>query len=141
MTTTTAHTGHHSTVHINPTTWNAGFHYDQAQLRPAPSVLLTVAGQGATDRSGQLQHPGEVEPQLAAAMANVEELLAAGGMGLRDVLRMTVYATDVDATLAGYGAVVSRLAAAGATPPATLVGVSRLAIPGMTVEIEVSAGR
>ncbi|RZS79938.1 enamine deaminase RidA (YjgF/YER057c/UK114 family) [Motilibacter rhizosphaerae] len=135
------HTAHDTTVHINPTTWNAGFHYDQAQLRRAPEMLLTLAGQGPVDASGQLLHPGEVAPQLAAAFANVEELLAAGGMGLRDVLRMTVFTTDVDGTLAAYGAIVSRLAAAGATPPATLVGVTRLAIPGMTVEIEVTAGR
>ena len=71
----------------------------------------------------------------------MEELLALGGMDLGDVLAMTVYTTDVDGVLAGYGAVGARLAAAGATPPATLVGVTQLAIPGMQVEITVSAGR
>jgi len=74
-------------------------------------------------------------------MANVEALLALGGMDLRDVLSMTVHTTDVDAALAGYGAIVERLTLAGATPPATLVGVTRLAIPGMDVEITVQAGR
>ena len=54
---------------------------------------------------------------------------------------MTIYTTDVDATLAAYDAITERLALAGATPPATLLGVTRLAIPGMAVEIDVTAGR
>ena len=54
---------------------------------------------------------------------------------------MTIYTTDMDATLAAYGAIIERLALAAATPPTTLLGVTRLAIPGMAVEIEVTAAR
>lgn len=128
-------------VRINPTTWNLGFHYDQAQLRPAPMQLLTVAGQGSIDADGQFLHEGDVAAQMALAVANVEDLLAGGGMDLRDVLRLTIYVTDMDAALGAYGSLVERLAALGATPPATLVEVRRLAIPGMAVEIEATAGR
>jgi enamine deaminase RidA (YjgF/YER057c/UK114 family) len=130
-----------ATERINPTTWNLGFHYDQAQLRPAPARLLTVAGQGPIDADGQFLHEGDVAAQLALAVANVEDLLARGGMNLGDVLRVVVYVTDMDAALAAYGSLVERLAAAGATPPATIVEVRRLAIPGMAVEIDVTAGR
>jgi enamine deaminase RidA (YjgF/YER057c/UK114 family) len=126
---------------INPGSWAAGFRYDQAQLRPAPTQLLTMAGQGAIDHDGTLRHPGDVAAQLPVAIANVEELLATADMTLRDVLRLVVYVTDVDAALGAYGALVERLDACGATPPATLVGVERLALPGMTVEIEATAGR
>lgn len=128
-------------VSINPTTWNLPLGYDQAQLRRFPERLLTLAGQGSLDESGALLHEGDVTAQLALAMANVEALLGAGGMDLGDVLALTVHTTDVDAALAGYGAVLERLALAGATPPATLVGVTRLAVPGMAVEITVQAGR
>jgi enamine deaminase RidA (YjgF/YER057c/UK114 family) len=126
---------------INPTTWNAAFGFDQAQLRPAPAQLLILAGQGPVDADGALLHEGDVPAQLALALANVESVLAAGGMDLGDVLRLTVHATDVDAVLAAYDVLAERLAAAGATPPMTLLGVSRLAIPGMAVELEVTAGR
>jgi enamine deaminase RidA (YjgF/YER057c/UK114 family) len=126
---------------INPSTWSAGLRYDQAQLRPAPQQLLTLAGQGAIAPDGAVLHPDDVPAQLAAAMANVEELLAAGGMEWGDVLRIVLYVTDVDAALAAYGAVIEPLARAGATPPATLVGVTRLALPGMCVELDVTAGR
>jgi enamine deaminase RidA (YjgF/YER057c/UK114 family) len=126
---------------INPSTWNAGFAYDQAQLRPAPTQLLTLAGQGPVSADGELLHVGDMAGQVGAAFDNVEQLLELGGMTLADVLSMTVYVTDVDAALGAYGVVAERLRAADAAPPATLVGVTRLAIPGMQVEITVSAGR
>jgi enamine deaminase RidA (YjgF/YER057c/UK114 family) len=129
------------TVRINPTTWNEPYGFDQAQLRPAPQRILTVAGQGPVDSEGNLQHADDVAAQVALAMANVEIVLGAGGMDLSDVLSMTVYAVDVDAVLAAYAAIGRRLAAYSATPPSTLVGVSRLSIPGMAVEITVTAGR
>jgi enamine deaminase RidA (YjgF/YER057c/UK114 family) len=130
-----------SPARINPTTWNEPFGFDQAQLRRAPEWVLTVAGQGPVDGDGQLVHEGDVAAQVAQAMANVEIVLAAAGMDLGDVFGMTVYAVDVDAVLASYGAIGRRLAAYGATPPSTLVGVDRLSIPGMAVEITVTAGR
>ena len=130
-----------SPARINPTTWNEPFGFDQAQLRRAPEWVLTVSGQGPVDADGQLVHPDDVAAQVAQAMANVEIVLAAAGMDLGDVFQMTVYAVDVDAVLAAYGAIGRRLAAYGATPPSTLVGVSRLSIPKMAVEITVTAGR
>lgn len=135
----TTHTS--QTVRINPTTWNEPYGFDQAQLRPAPQQILTLAGQGPVDNEGALMHEGDVAAQVALAMANVEIVLGAGGMDLGDVLSMTVYAVDVDAVVAAYGAIGRRLAAYAATPPSTLVGVSRLSIPGMAVEITVTAGR
>ncbi|MGY1624373.1 RidA family protein [Geodermatophilus sp. SYSU D00965] len=126
---------------LNPTPWSAAFGFDQGQLRPAPSRLLTVAGQGPVDETGALLHEDDPAAQLALALANLESVLAAGGMDLADVLRLTVYATDVDAVLAVYDVLTERLARVGATPPTTLVGVARLALPGMLVELDASAGR
>jgi len=126
---------------LNPTTWSTRFGFDQGQLRPAPARLLTVAGQGPVDDDGELLHEDDPAAQLVLALANVEAVLAAGGMDLRDVLRLTVYATDVDAVLAVYGGLTERLAEFAATPPTTLVGVARLALRGQVVEIEATAGR
>ena len=131
----------HAPHRINPTSWNTGFRYDQAQLRPAPTQLLTVAGQGSLDADGALLHEGDLTAQMALAMANLEDLLARGGMDLRDVTRLVVHVTDMDAALAAYGAITERLDAVGATPPATLLQVARLALPGMAVEIDATAGR
>lgn len=126
---------------INPTAWSAALGFDQAQLRPAPSRLLTVSGQGPVDESGALLHEGDPAAQLALAVANVETVLAAAGMDLSDVLRLTVHAVDVDAVLDAWEVLAERLARVGATPPTTLVGVARLALPGMVVGLDVTAGR
>ncbi len=126
---------------INPTAWSAAFGFDQAQLRPAPAQLLTASGQGPVDETGALLHEDDPAAQLALAVENVETLLETAGMDLTDVLRLTVYAADVDAVLAHFGVLAERLARVGATPPMTLVGVARLALPGMLVELEITAGR
>lgn len=126
---------------INPTPWSAAFGFDQGQVRPAPSRLLSVAGQGPVDETGMLLHEDDPAAQVALAVENLEAVLAAAGMDLADVFRITVYAVDVDAVLAHCGVLAERLAGAGATPPMTLVGVARLALPGMLVEIEATAGR
>jgi enamine deaminase RidA (YjgF/YER057c/UK114 family) len=126
---------------INPTPWSAAFGFDHGQLRPAPAQVLTVSGQGPVDADGVLLHEDDVAAQLALTVANVESVLAAAGMGWTDVLRIRVYAVDLDAVLAAWDVLGERLAAAGATPPTTLLGVSRLALPGMAVEVEVTAGR
>jgi enamine deaminase RidA (YjgF/YER057c/UK114 family) len=126
---------------IDPHAWSAALGFDQAQVRPAPARLLTAAAQGSVDERGELLHEDDPAAQLALALANVEALLAAGGMDLGDVLRLTVHTVDVDAVLAHLDVLTERLAPAGATPPLTLLGVARLAVPGMLVALEVTAGR
>ena len=128
-------------IPVNPTDWAKAFGYDQGQLRPAPATVLTVAGQGPVDDRGVLLHAGDISAQLSLTMANLEAVLAAAGMDLGDVLRLVVYTTDVDATLAAYDAITERLRQYSATPPTTLLGVHRLALPGMAVEIDATAGR
>lgn len=137
MTTTTAA----PVERINPAARSAAVGFDQAQLRAAPSRLLTVSGQGPVDETGALLHEGDPAAQLALAVENVEAVLAAAGMGLADVLRLTVHAVDVDAVLAAWDVLTERFTGAGATPPTTLVGVTRLALPGMVVGLDVTAGR
>ncbi|QBI53059.1 hypothetical protein EKD16_06305 [Streptomonospora litoralis] len=53
--------------------------------------------------------------------------------------RLNVYSTDVDLLFQHYGVLASRLGAAGVAPPATVLGVARLALPGLMVEIEGTA--
>jgi enamine deaminase RidA (YjgF/YER057c/UK114 family) len=126
---------------INPSPWSQAIGYDQAQLRPYPAQLLTVAAQASTDTDGALLHEGDVVAQMALAVRNLEEILAAAGMTLADVTRLTVYAVDVAAAHGAHAALFEPLAAAGATPPITLVGVTALAAPGMAVAIEATAAR
>lgn len=56
--------------------------------------VLAVAGQvGIDPETGQVAGPG-VGGQAEQALRNVEAVLAAGGLGLEDVVRMDCYLTD-----------------------------------------------
>ena len=77
--------------------------------------------------------------QLGLALDNVEAVLAGAEMTLADVVRLNIYTTDVDETLTHFEVLVTRLEAAGVTPPSTLLGVTRLAFPELMVELEAIA--
>jgi enamine deaminase RidA (YjgF/YER057c/UK114 family) len=126
---------------VNPTSWSQALGFDQGQLRTDPSAVLTVAAQGPLDALGRLVHEDDPAAQLALALANLEDVLAAAGMGTGDLAHLRVYTTDLDATLSVYDTLVDHLAEVGAHPPTTLLEVSRLAVPGMTVAIEAVAVR
>jgi 2-iminobutanoate/2-iminopropanoate deaminase len=110
-------------------------HYAHAVRADGP--LLFVSGVIPVDGEGRLVGGGDVVEQARCVFANLAEVLAAGGADLTDVVKVTVFLTDV-----GDRPRINpvREAAFGAVRPAsTLVEVSRLAIPGAKVEIEAVA--
>lgn len=124
---------------VNPWPWSLALGYNQAELITGARRHLTCAGQTAVDATGAPQHPGDMRAQLALALDNLGQVLAAAGMGLADITRLTVFTTDVDACLAAFDLLGARFGAAGASPPMTLLGISRLAMPELLVEIEATA--
>jgi enamine deaminase RidA (YjgF/YER057c/UK114 family) len=125
-----------TTTRVNPVRWAEPLGYDQGQLRTGFTSILTIAGQGPVDADGSLLHEGDVAAQLALTLANVADVLAEAGMTFADVAMLRTYTTDMAATLAVWDTVAEHLQAQGSTPPATLVEVTRLAVPGMVVEID-----
>lgn len=77
--------------------------------------------------------------QLVQALDNLETVLGKAGLDLSHVVRLNYYTTDVDALFESYDAVTSRLTEAGARVSSTLLGVTRLALPSLLVEIEATA--
>ncbi|WP_018352691.1 RidA family protein [Longispora albida] len=124
---------------VNPWPWSAQLGYNQGEVVSGHSRTLYCAGQAAMSADGKPEHPGDMAAQLALSLANLEAVLAEAGMSLTDLVRLTVYTTDVDVLFEHYGVLAGRLAAAGATPPTTMLGVTRLAIPGLLVELEGTA--
>ena len=129
MTTTTA-------LGLNPSTWSRALGYDQGRVARSPSMVLTIAAQGPLDQLGRLVHEDDPAAQLALTLANVAGLLEAAGMAWHDVAQLRVYTTDLPALLDVYDTLVEHLGEEGARPPATIVEVSRLLVPGMTVCID-----
>jgi len=77
--------------------------------------------------------------QLSLSLDNVESVLGEAGMSLANLVRLNVYTTDVDLLFQHYGVLASRLGAAGVAPSTTMLGVTRLAIPSLMIELEGTA--
>lgn len=124
---------------VNPVTWSLAVGFDQGELVTGHTRTLYLSGQTAMDADGIPQHDGDMASQLALAVDNLEAVLGAAGMGVENLVRLNVYTTDVDQLLAHYGALASRLGAAGVAPATTVLGVVRLAVPGQMVELDGTA--
>lgn len=124
---------------INPVTWSVAMGFNQGEIVSGPARTLYCSGQTAMSSDGQPQHGGDMAAQVALSLDNLEGVLGEAGMSLANLVRLNVYTTDVDLLFQHYGVLASRLGAAGVAPTTTMLGVSRLAIPGQMVELEGTA--
>jgi 2-iminobutanoate/2-iminopropanoate deaminase len=99
--------------------------------------MLFVSGVAPLDSEGRLVGADAVA-QTRQIFENMKRILDAAGAGFRDVLRVTVYLTDVNDRKAINP--VRREYFGDVRPASTLIEVSALAIPGMKVEIEAVFG-
>ncbi|MFD4240990.1 RidA family protein [Streptomyces sp. NPDC058525] len=124
---------------INPVTWSQELGFNQGELVSGHTRTLYVSGQTAMSGDGKPQHDGDIAGQLALSIDNLEAVLGEAGMTLANLVRLNVYTTDVDLLFQHYGVLAARLGAAGVAPASTMLGVTRLAIPGQLVELEGTA--
>jgi 2-iminobutanoate/2-iminopropanoate deaminase len=99
--------------------------------------LLFVSGLVAVDGAGNLVGGEDVVAQTVQVFENMRHILAAAGCGFEDVVKLTIFLTDVD-DRPKINPV--RQEVFGSTRPAsTLVEVPRLAVDGAKVEVEAVA--
>jgi enamine deaminase RidA (YjgF/YER057c/UK114 family) len=122
---------------VNPWSWSVNFGFDQAELLEGHTRQLVCSGQTAVDADGNPQHPGDMAGQLNLALDNLETVLAQAGMTVTNLIRLNIYTTNVDALLAYLSILSERLD--GARYASTLLGVARLAVPELLVELEATA--
>jgi enamine deaminase RidA (YjgF/YER057c/UK114 family) len=124
---------------VNPWTWQDRLGFVQANDVTSPRRTLVCAGQTSVDDRGAPLHAGDMAAQMRQALANLEAVLGAAGLGLADVVRLNYYTTDVDRFVASSGEGLRRLGETGCRPASTLLGVARLFHPDILVEIEATA--
>lgn len=124
---------------VNPWEWSKAFGFSQAVSLEGAARILVCSGQTATSADGSPPTTSDMAEQVKIAQANLETVLADAGMSISDVVKMTIYTTDVDELLAAYGSVSEFMGEN--LPAATLIGVSRLAFPELKVEIEAIAAK
>jgi reactive intermediate/imine deaminase len=99
--------------------------------------LLLVSGQAAIDEHGHVVGEGDFDAQAEQTFRNLQRVLEAGGSSLRNVVKVTIFLTD----MANFPKVVE-LRGRWFTPPYpadTIVEVTSLALPELQIEIEAIA--
>jgi enamine deaminase RidA (YjgF/YER057c/UK114 family) len=124
---------------VNPWNWSLNLGYNQAEIIDGATRQLIVAGQTAVDENGAPQHIGDMRGQIGLALDNLGAVLAGADMDLSNIIKLGVYATDVDEALKNFDLMGMRFGPFQVSPPMTLLGVTRLAILGLLFEIEATA--
>jgi enamine deaminase RidA (YjgF/YER057c/UK114 family) len=125
---------------INPWEWSKAFGFSQAVKLTGARELLVCSGQTAMGPEGSLPESTDMGEQVRVALENVVTVLAAAGMTTANIVKSTIYTTDVDACIGVLGQTVLEVLGS-ILPASTLLGVTRLAFPELLVEIEVTAAR
>jgi 2-iminobutanoate/2-iminopropanoate deaminase len=112
-----------------------GSRYSHAALVESPARRLLVSGQVGLTPDGHLDH--DAEAQIGQALANLGAILAAHGMGPRNVAKITVFL--VNRELVPLWREMRDAFFDGHAPASTLLLVAGLANPRFLVEIEAEA--
>ena len=99
--------------------------------------LVVTSGQAALSPEGELVGIGDFDAQAAQTFANLRAVLEAAGSSLDQVIKVTIYLTD----MANFPKIVElRQRYFSAPYPAdTIVEVKSLALPELDIEIEATA--
>ena len=119
--------------HLN--TYERDFGYSQAVL---VDKTLYTSGSVAVDQNGRLVSPGDMAGQMRAAYSNIRRTLAAHGAGFEEIVKETIYTTNMDALLKSAD-LRFEFYDKERLPTTSWVQVQRLVDPGFLVEIEVVA--
>lgn len=126
-------------IAVNPWEWSLKLGYNQAEVIDGAKRQIVCAGQTSVDEYGNPQHPDDMRGQISLALDNLEAVLAKAGVDLSSVIRLGIYATDMDEALRNFDVIGARFGSYGNAPPMTLLGVTRLAMPDLMFEIEATA--
>jgi reactive intermediate/imine deaminase len=95
---------------------------------------IYVSGQVSLDREGNVVGKGDMAAQTRQAIANIEAILATEGSTLNDVVKITMYVTDM--SLAPHAREVRMEYFSKHPPASTGLEVKGLAHPDLLVELE-----
>ena len=98
--------------------------------------LVFIAGQAALDAGGAIVGAGDIEAQTEQTLENIRKTLEAAGADLTDIVKTTIYLTDV-ANYAGMNEVYRRYFPVD--PPSRATLLTGLVVDGLLVEIEAIA--
>lgn len=117
--------------HLNP--YEKDFGYSQAVM---VDKTLYISGSVAADEKGRLVAPGDMAGQMRAAYSNIQRTLAAHGADFEEIVKETIYTTNMDALLKASD-LRFEYYNKERMPTTSWVQVQRLVDSGFLVQIEV----
>ena len=100
--------------------------------------MIFASGQVAREVDGQLVGAGDIRAQTRKTLQNLQAVLAEAGATMDDVVKVTVFVTNLSEHFAAIHEIRAEFFAAP-YPASTLVEVSQLVDPEMLIEIEAIA--
>jgi 2-iminobutanoate/2-iminopropanoate deaminase len=101
------------------------------------AVMIFTTGQIALDKKGQVVAPDDVAKQTEFVFESLSKILGEAGAGLDDVVKVTIYVTDMN-DFSKISPIRNKYLK-NAEAVSTLVEVSKLVKDGCKVEIEAIA--
>ncbi len=132
-------------VAVNPTDWGLQWSMNQAETVEGATRVLHCSGQVALEPDAgsemgiRVVAEGDLRGQISAALANIDDILSGADMKRSNITSLRFFTTDIDGFLQNYDVYAEWIGEAGITPPQSLLGVSRLVLPELLVEIEATA--
>jgi enamine deaminase RidA (YjgF/YER057c/UK114 family) len=122
---------------INPWTWQDQWGFSQAVKVEGSGSIVFLAGQTGVDDDGKFIHHDDFAGEVRLMFDNMRRVLEEAGGTLNDVVRITVFIKDMS-KIEEFSK-IKREVFAGHAPSQSAIGVSTLALPELTLEVEATA--
>lgn len=130
---------------VNPSDWGLQWSLNQAEIVEGATRHLHCSGQVALEPDAEAEMgirvvgEGDIRAQIESALANIDAILSEAGMKRSDLVSLRFFTTAIDDFLQNYDVYAKWIGEAGIMPPQTLLGVDRLVLPTLLIEIEATA--
>ncbi|MEN9905257.1 MAG: hypothetical protein RLZZ555_1822 [Pseudomonadota bacterium] len=122
---------------INPPELFVGKAFSQTFSIEGAKRLVFVAGQVDCDREGKVRNPDDLDAQLRGTLDNLDIALRAQGASMHDLVKVNFYIVGLQpAQTPRIRDIRAEYFDACKPPAVTLVGIERLSMDGLLVEIE-----
>lgn len=109
--------------------------FSQALEITNPNKMIYLAGMTSRDINGKVFGAGDITLQTETIFKNMEHVLAESGATLKDVIRLTIYVTDIK-LWAEVHAVRAKYFSNEPCPVSSFIEISNLFEPEHLIEIE-----
>ena len=122
---------------VNPWSWQDEWAFAQAWRVDGAKAVIFLAGQTGVDDDGEFVSHDDFEGEVRLMFDNMRRVLEGAGATMNDVVRITVFIKDMSKIVEFTK--IKREVFGDHSPAQSAIGVSTLAVPELTLEVEATA--